>query len=321
MNRLPRFTGLSAAAVVAAGLIVWPLLAQETPQTSANSQAPAAEDVGEAEAAEGAPSEVAGGTAEPAEAQGEAGRDVVAKARENLVGKSLETELVESIRFGRRRFEAVGRYLQGQNLQMRLEFAVKIGDTVGTLLEVCDGQMLWSRQQIGEAKPKITVRDVHRILSAANAAGPSDEMILRAELGLGGLPALLAAIEQNMDFDPARRETVDGKDVIVVDGRWNQAFVSRWQQAGAPDQPAVLPPHVPDGVRLYFDSQLIPRRIVYLKKPPDREIALPMLSLDFRDIRLNPPIEEGAFQFKPDSKVYQEDVTDRYIDRLTPVQQ
>ena len=92
------------------------------------------------------------------------------QARQRLLShQSIKAKLVETVAMSGRRFTVHGAYVQGRgdDLKLRLEFQAKLGDTEGSILEVCDGQVLWTRHQIGD-ETRIFRRDVRQILQAAS---------------------------------------------------------------------------------------------------------------------------------------------------------
>ena len=252
--------------------------------------------------------------AEPKQEPGE----VLERARENLIGlKSVRATILETVSIGNRRFKATGDYLQGTDMRLRLQYTVNAGGAEGSLLEVCDGTILWSQQTIGD-QTKLTRRDVRQILNAAASGGNVAENILIAELGLGGLPALLASLERSMTFDQADHQEVDGISFVIIGGTWNNEYRQRFQSSPASSSDR-LPDLVPDGVRIYFDAEtLFPRRIQYLKTRTDTELEHPLVTLDFTNVVLDAPVSESEFQFEPPDNVYAEDVTNKYIEKLKP---
>ncbi|HUG90906.1 MAG TPA: hypothetical protein VML55_08740 [Planctomycetaceae bacterium] len=302
--RLPWAVG-SALIALAAG---WTLFGQEGQEPRGEGRGPETAPRGDAAGPESTPGDDPG--ASPAS---DAGARLLQQARDNLINKPLEASLAEDILIGRGRFKATGRYVQGPNLKLRLEFTVKVGKTEGTLLEVCDGQILWTHQKIGE-RPRITRRDVREILDAASQAGHIDDNLITAELGLGGLPALLASIERNMVLEAPREETIDGQTVHVIEGGWTEEFLKRYSATG--EAPQELPGNVPERVQIYLDGELYPRRIVYRKKVPGRDFDVPLLTLDIKDIRVNAPVSDREFVFEPERGVFVEDITRQYTERL-----
>src|SRR5262249_44180602 len=131
------------------------------------------------------------------------------RARQRLLKySSVSANIVESIAIFDRGYKAEGRYMQTalkpNDWHMRLQLTVKVGETTGSLLEVCDGEVLWTRSEIDFGKKRerkerkdtiLTRRNVAEIMGAARrAVDEKTQSALIASLGLGGLPALLAAI-------------------------------------------------------------------------------------------------------------------------------
>jgi len=236
-------------------------------------------------------------------------------AREKLVGyRSVKAKIVESVTLGDRKFRMSGTYLQGTDLKLRLEYDVEVGSTKAKLIEVCDGQILWTHHMVGKEQ-RITRRNVRQILTAAGAAGATPQNLLTAELGLGGLPSLMASIQKSLKLERQWEQDVGQHEFIVVEGGWKQAFREKFLGPGAPDDQA-LPPFVPDRVRLYFDKEsLFPRRILYLKQD-GAKVHHPMVALDLIEVEWNGPVDEKAFAYTPPENVPHEDSTRAYISQF-----
>lgn len=248
--------------------------------------------------------------------------ELLKQARERLAGyRTVKAKIVERADFGPRRFQAEGDYLQGVDHRVRVEVEVAIGENRGRLLQVSEGDVLWTVYDVGE-KLRITRRDVNQILAATgNEAARATEL---AELGLGGLPALLASIDDAMAFQPTQTATVEGRTFYVLQGEWKPALREQFQhmaqQLPSPTtEPRPLPPHIPDLVRLFLDAEtFFPYRIRYLKQPQASPGADPaaILTLDFRDIVVNEPIDPGEFQYTPPAEAEVADITSFYLQKI-----
>ena len=213
--------------------------------------------------------------------------------------------------------EATGYIVRGSKpYQLRLEFQIQSGGTVGKLLQVCDGEVLWTQRQVNESI-RLTRQNVKQILATAQT-GAIDKNMLVAELGLGGITSLLASLERNMAFSAPETETVDGEPLRRLDGEWNAAFQAQFK--ANPQLAKGLPTHIPDGSRVYFDRNDVPRRIQYLKKEPKGETMRPMVTVDFQDVKwlTDADVKPADFEFKPPEGVYPKEVTDEYIKQLQP---
>ena len=236
---------------------------------------------------------------------------------------SVRARMVETISIFDHTIKADGRYLQGNlNLKsndrlIRMELKMKVADTVGSLLEVCDGQVLWTRHDIGK-DVTITRRNVTQILDAAAKHGGIPAHQLIADLGLGGIPALLASFERVMRFNGIRQETIRNREVDVIQGTWTDTMLSKWQFPRQPDQPAApLPIYIPDLARIYLDRETgFPHRVLYLKRIPNRDTLRPMLTLDFLDVVLNQPIDKSEFDYVPPSSPAAIELTPQYLSQF-----
>ncbi len=278
----------------------------------------------------------------PPEAEPAAGGDKKAapaaelkRAREQLLkATSVSATVVETITLFDKTYKAEGKYLQQvsprpNEWNMRLELVIKIGESGGSLLEVCDGELLWTRTDIDFGKKSergkrkettLTRRNVAEIMSAARRLGdPQQESALIATFGLGGLPALIAAIEQDMKFSAEmKEETLRDRPVVVISGSWTDAFASKLRGTAGQGAPGLLPAFIPDSVRLYIDRETgFPHRVLYQKKLPGRKVARPILTLDFLDVALNEPINKNEFDYEPPERVPVIDQTKAFVDMLS----
>ncbi|MEX1229326.1 MAG: hypothetical protein WEB58_03745 [Planctomycetaceae bacterium] len=235
---------------------------------------------------------------------------------------SIRAQLDETISFGPKRFKAAGVYIQGTELRLKLEYQLKLGASQGELLEVCDGQVLWTQQTI-DNDVQVTRRDVRQILETAKNLPRSDTMMLHTELGLGGLPALLASLEETMVFKLGDRETIEKREFTLLEGRWNKEYRTIWS-GGSDDPNAPLPPYVPDRVRIYMEhirhknrTVYFPTRVIYLKKTdPEKSIYRPIVTLEFTKIVLDGKVAEDEFVYTPREGVTPVDLTQEYLQQL-----
>ncbi|HUE13589.1 MAG TPA: hypothetical protein VMR25_05455, partial [Planctomycetaceae bacterium] len=238
-------------------------------------------------------------------------------AREKLTAsgvRSIKSRIIERVSIGGRRFRLEGAYLQGSDLRVKLEFKVLPDEAEqgieGSFLEVCDGTILWTRHQIG-SQTRVTRRDVRQILNASKSGGEPN--LLAVELGLGGLPALLASLERSMKFDSLTQEEVNGKKFVVIAGAWNDAALQMFKSTTGGRQTA----HIPDAVRIYFEPEILfPRRIDFLKKHTSPDETEVLVELDFLDIVINAALDEHQFEFTPPNGIRTVDVTNDYLRQL-----
>jgi len=262
---------------------------------------------------------------------------VLKRARDALTRHgSIQARIVEQITIMDRSYRAEGRYLQTAlkpgDWHMRLELVAKLGEAEGSLLEVCNGTVLWTRTEIDsggrrksskEAKEvQITRRNVAQILDAARKAGDFSEQTetsLLTSFGLGGMPALLAAIERDMKLGAVKEETLYDRPVYVITGTWTEAVSARMRMPAQPGVLGLLPPHVPDQVRVFIDKETgFPYQFVYLKKMPNRDVLKPMLTLEFLDVAINAPIDRAEFDYEPPEGAQPVELTNTFIEQFAP---
>ncbi|MCA9077568.1 MAG: hypothetical protein KDA93_21260 [Planctomycetaceae bacterium] len=238
--------------------------------------------------------------------------------------KSVRAKLQETVSMGDRKFRASGSYTAGQFPKLRLEFDVEVGKTTGTLKEICDGSLLWTEQAIKSADDEAPTVQVSRtviddVLSAVAESGDNPEALLIAGLGVGGVPALLAGLERAMVFEALKSDQAGGREYSVIQGRWNDVYLTRFGGAGG----RPLPNFVPDRVRIYIDQEtLFPTRVLYLKQIADEQGAetsrkyRSMLSLEFSEIVLDGPVSEEDFRYLPPTDVETRDRTKEFLDLI-----
>jgi hypothetical protein len=247
-------------------------------------------------------------------------------ARERLTGnrekqspndvQSIRARIVERVSISGRKFRLEGSYLQGTDLRLRLELKVipetAEGRVEGALMEVCNGTILWTRYQVAH-QTRITRRDVSQILNASKTNGQIN--LSTVELGLGGLPALLASLDRWMKFDAVTQEQVNGKKFTVLTGAWKDTCLKDLLVKMSKQH---LPEHVPDSVRIYLEPELLfPRRIAFMKRHGAQNEAL--VELDLLDIVINGPLDEHQFDYTPPDDARPVDVTTEYLKQLQSV--
>ncbi|MCH7990409.1 MAG: hypothetical protein IID46_14810, partial [Planctomycetes bacterium] len=245
--------------------------------------------------------------------------------------KTIRATIEENVVIGGRSLKVNGSYVQGSGtqadgLKLRLEFRISLGAEEkgalqGELEQVSDGEFLWTRHTIGK-KTRVSRRNIRQILNAAKARGNTPPDILVAQLGLGGLPALLASIERNMIFQSITEEDLSGKTLTVISATWSQEYLERSLKLSKEAISKRLPDYIPESMQIYFEKgNLFPRRILYLKKHPTRDISLPMVDLQFREIELNQQVDDQVFVFKAPRGVLPNDLTKVYLDLFEQLSQ
>jgi outer membrane lipoprotein-sorting protein len=227
--------------------------------------------------------------------------------------RSVQANLYQVVNINGQPLKLTGRYANA-GLKLRLELATELpGGAKGSLLEVCDGNVLWSQLQLLDSR-RVTRRDIRQILAAVSAGESRPEAILTAELGLGGLPGLLAGLQRQLEFQSLERMTESGREMVVIRAGWKpDALTKLGLKPGE-----ATPEYIPDLVRLWFDAETqVPVKIDYLKKAADKLPERAIVSLQFRDVVLDQPVDESLFLFIPPEDVVPEDITRSYVEQIT----
>lgn len=192
---------------------------------------------------------------------------------------------------------------------LRMEMNIQVRDQPATLLQVCDGQNLWTFRQMGEER-SLTRVDVGRVVTAS--AGPTGNAAtgqLPNWPGLGGLPRLLRTLRESFEFDTIEPGRLLQVPVWRVQGHWRPSRLA----ALLPDQkkaieegkeidfaklPRQLPSHV---VVLIGQEDLVPYRLEYRRVKKGNHLgelesrATVVLALQLSEVALNVPLDASCF--------------------------
>ena len=84
--------------------------------------------------------------------------ELLQRARYRIHGyRSVKANLIETVVIGDRKFRANGTYLQGRDLQLKMSLKLRLGkdgEFRASMLQVCDGQVLWTSHTSGREVDK-----------------------------------------------------------------------------------------------------------------------------------------------------------------------
>lgn len=249
------------------------------------------------------------------------------KARSALASHaSIQADMKQLVLVGQRKLAAEGSYA-AEGLKLRLEYRVRVGLMQGKLIEVCDGRILHTERLVYPAEAKdakdgtqtFMRRDVEKILGVANQSKNMSAAVLAAELGIGGLPAMLASIDRSMTGVRVTETEFNGEPCQVFHGRWDQTVLTNYDKAIG-NYKTNLAPFFPDRVELTLSKASdLPVRVVYLKNQIDQSGKVagetPIMSLEFRDYRFE-PLPPETFRFQLPSGREEIDQTEEYLDLI-----
>jgi hypothetical protein len=267
--------------------------------------------------------------------------EILTQLRTKLEGlDSLRCELHQTSLISGMKLTARGKYLEASGNRVNLEFMIfpmvaeKAEDAKllaleaeaapvdeaqnrGILHQVSNGSVLSTFWKNGDMQ-RVSRRDITTILAAAEATKAYDVKNAALDLGIGGLRGLVSRLQTTMEFAPVKSITVGDRKVYEVTGRWSERI--RKEVFKVPEGSIVDPrPHVPEYTRVYVDAEtMLPRRIQFLKRSmdPTAKMVRPLITLDFRNLVINEPVDDQAFVFKTPEKAVEVDETENVIQMI-----
>jgi hypothetical protein len=238
----------------------------------------------------------------------------------------VSADLVQKVDMLDQKFEVKGRYLKAPQQRTYLRLAVTgLADGEGTVLQVCDGQVLWEYKKIleGQTYSKIEVGKILELLKSPDLE-PGIRDRVGSQLGFSGPEDLLVGLRSTVKFDQKESGTLDGHDVWVFRGEWRNRNAILGQRQQSPVAPtAAIPAYYPSLVVLYVDKEngwpykltLVGRKPSMLleksksageaRRQASQEVQPTRIELIYSNVVLNPSlkIDEFAFQAPPGANV------------------
>jgi hypothetical protein len=209
----------------------------------------------------------------------------------NLVAEKYRPEAVTSLdmavwqRAGFRelRYEVEGRIRTATHDRMRLELTVHGASSGGKLVIVCDGARISETLSLPGQPAETSVSELSQ--SAAQRGATRERSTLPTVKELGGLPALLQVIQQELRRPQVRGVRRDGRELVEVKGEW---AVDELMYANL--MPELRFSEVIRECRLYLDPETLwPVRVEWWgSERPGRPLA-PLLQTEYRRPILNEP--------------------------------
>jgi hypothetical protein len=249
--------------------------------------------------------------------------------------KSVSAELAETVEMLGQKFRLTGLYSKAPDYRVYLKLDLAgLGDTNGTMLQVCDGDLLWDYTKILGA-PSLRKLKIGGILKKLDSAEFDPEMRDRmvAQLGFAGPEALLVGLRRSMAFNQLAEGTLDGRAVWIIRGQWKDyEGLTGPNQAPLPAT-APLPPYVPKLSAIYLGKDdLWPYQVIlqgqalsilvddrprdmnghpYGPKATPRREPPSKIVLVYSNVQLDAPIPASNFAFTPPGDIQVLDGTAR----------
>ncbi len=213
---------------------------------------------------------------------------------------------------------------------MRLELRIQLGDKTSSLVQVCDGQYLWTYQKL-LGRGVLHRLDVARAMQGLRQIGEMPRQDKAGALpGLGGLPKLLRGLHAAFDFYNAQRGMLklqdDSLPVWQLRGRWKPEMLvkvlpkqKKAIEAGKPADLSKLPEHLPDHVLLMLGhDDLFPYRIEYRRsvaEDDDRQSSRTLVTMQLFEVVIDVQIDPNKFHYNPGDLEF-EDETEKFLESL-----
>ena len=240
---------------------------------------------------------------------------VLTESRSRLAQlRSMRATLVKQTDFGDRQFQSSGDYLAGAYPRMQMRIVASAGGQSLNYLTICDGQVLWTVNELravpqnAAATDDQTVRDIARFdvdrLRTYATEWTLPEQRLELERVLGGLPGLLAGVQQTFNLDTQTEDSVFVLSGPRRDGALASIAKPKSRTASS----------LPDHVEVRIDREtMIPVQVLYTREKDGKRTPLHLLQL--RDVQLNVELPGNAFDYSAPEDSYT-DRTRQTIDRI-----
>jgi hypothetical protein len=153
------------------------------------------------------------------------------------------------------KFKLEGNYYKdtGHRIRLQLNLVEMAGESKSTMLQVCDGKILWDFQRVLKME-SYRKREIAPILEKLKdpVLDENFRILVLSNMGFGGPEAMLSGLRKAVQFDQMLPDKLDGVDVWIISGTWRD----RTNLMGANDRPlpptASLPPYIPSNVRVFL---------------------------------------------------------------------
>ncbi len=222
-----------------------------------------------------------------------------------------------------------GAYLQlkvRNDLLVRLELRLAVGNQRSVVQQIYDGRFLWQRRDLPGASTitRVDMREVRETIAGNVTA--SAPMQPTSNLAVGGLPALLQAFDAHFNFQPPRESKIGETPVWVVQGAWKKKTLAQLLPkqsedilAGKTPDMREWPAHAPASVQIVLARggalDLFPFRVEYFRPHETDEDPETLLKLEFYEVRAGATLRPDMFAYTPGNPEVK-DITQAYIKKM-----
>jgi hypothetical protein len=250
---------------------------------------------------------------------------------------NLQASVRHKINLFDQQLVGTGHYSQfgeGPIKRLRLEFKTQVGKTTTSITQVCDGRHLWLRENFPDSiqLSRIDVRQVRTRLEQLRRTNQTDstnhaiipQLEWGANIAMGGLPRVLAAVEDSFNFSVVRRATFEDVPVWVILGQWKPEVRDKIQSRFRVRRGNLMT-HMPNAVRIVLGRdeqfQYFPREIQYLRvvegATEEFVTATALVTLQFYDYTRTVAMNRSQFDYQRGDQIIV-DRTQAFLEKYLP---
>ncbi len=221
-----------------------------------------------------------------------------------------------------------GVYLQRRSdagTQIRFSLSVQTDDRLVSVLHICDGRYLWMHDNL-DGRAKVSRVDLNRLQRARAGQGREPLPMLMG----GGLPQLLASLQQNFEVSPPQAVVFQELPVWALALRWKPSRLAQLLpdakglvDAAGNVRSEELPEQMPDRVFLLVgQDDLFPYHIDFRRtrsdenpsdaKPSEAVPSRSLTTMELFEVQFDAPLNPMLFVYKP-TNIEINDRTDDYL--------
>lgn len=223
---------------------------------------------------------------------------------------------------------------EGPIKRLRLELKTQVGKTTTSITQVCDGRHLWLRENFPDSiqLSRIDVRQVRTRLEQLRSTNQTDlanqaiipQLDWGANIAMGGLPRVLAAVEESFNFSVVRRATFEDVPVWVILGQWKPEVRDKIESRFRVRRGNLMT-HMPNAVRIVLGRdeqfQYFPREIQYLRVVEGAKeefvTATALVTLQFYDYTRTVAMNRSQFDYQRGDQIIV-DRTQAFLEKYLP---
>jgi outer membrane lipoprotein-sorting protein len=259
--------------------------------------------------------------------------------------KAVSADVTQTVKMLGQQFRLSGKYIKAEPHRVHMSLTLSgLGDTTGTMLQICDGKTLWDYSKILDAQScqRLEITGILKAIADPDCDATLRESIV-TRMNLAGPETLLTGLRKTVEFNAKSETALDGKPVWELVGTWKdrESLTATGQPPIPPTAP--LPPYVPSLVYVWIgkedgwpykvkmsgraysilelgkkvqelgpDGRPVGRAVAVSNDPPSEIV------LNYENVQFNGTFEKAdPFTFQPPSDLRVDDATEKTMAELT----